>query len=513
MIIIHHNHLKVTKIIDVVGNDISFPRDKTIPEVLKDITKVYPEVIVVWCHQMLANNINYEKIEHLFHHKKMFLSYQPGEGQYLGSQIGYIEETPFIRINTSVRYPTWQMSSLVGVTSSQVLNAIGASFYKIKSFSYFLQSVAKYYMPLGLMCYSEPQLLKQNQLTIPIQKASTYQLFKFVKEHYRWIWVWGLALDLVLYEKRLPLFPLFYSLLFSKLHDSGKAFDFIQVQSSNKVIESGTIDVIIPTIGRKDYLYDVMNDLRKQTHLPEKVIIIEQNPDLHSVSELDYLSSETWPFKIEHIFTHRAGACHARNLALSKVTAEWVFLNDDDNRFEQDLIQRMFVFVERYGIEVATSSYLQPNEQKKYSVINQTPIFGSGNSFLRSRLLNEVAFDSCLEFGYGEDVDFGLQLRNIGADVLYFPNLDILHLKAPRGGFRTKFAHPWENDPVQPKPSPTLMYVMKKFNTDEQLLGYKTRLCFKFYKFQNIRNPLKYLKNYRLRWRKSLEWANRLKLK
>jgi GT2 family glycosyltransferase len=36
------------------------------------------------------------------------------------------------------------------------------------------------------------------------------------------------------------------------------------------------------------------------------------------------------------------------------------------------------------------------------------------------------------------DNDFGMQLRNQGHDVLYLPEPQILHLKAPMGGFRTE---------------------------------------------------------------------------
>jgi hypothetical protein len=55
------------------------------------------------------------------------------------------------------------------------------------------------------------------------------------------------------------------------------------------------------------------------------------------------------------------------------------------------------------------------------------------------------------------DNDFGMQLRNQGVDVLYLPEPKILHLKAPVGGFRTKPKLAWENDEIQPKPSPTVM--------------------------------------------------------
>ena len=46
------------------------------------------------------------------------------------------------------------------------------------------------------------------------------------------------------------------------------------------------------------FLYNVLKDLSKQTLLPKTVIIVEQNPNESAFSELDYLTTETWPFKI-----------------------------------------------------------------------------------------------------------------------------------------------------------------------------------------------------------------------
>jgi hypothetical protein len=54
------------------------------------------------------------------------------------------------------------------------------------------------------------------------------------------------------------------------------------------------------------------------------------------------LINQTWPFNIRHKFTHQTGACNARNLALSHVESEWVFFNDDDNKFSCDLIEIFF---------------------------------------------------------------------------------------------------------------------------------------------------------------------------
>ena len=69
------------------------------------------------------------------------------------------------------------------------------------------------------------------------------------------------------------------------------------------------------------------------------VIIVEQNPKHNSESELDFFTTETWPFAIKHTFTHQAGACNARNIALTQITSEWVFFADDDIRIENDLLK------------------------------------------------------------------------------------------------------------------------------------------------------------------------------
>jgi GT2 family glycosyltransferase len=320
-----------------------------------------------------------------------------------------------------------------------------------------------------------------------------------------------LFLNLFIYERQFSLGGFLYAYFFKNIKKNVLNIEAIKVNSSLTVVDKATIDVIIPTIGRKDYLYDVLKDLAQQTHLPVHVIIVEQNPSSGSVSELDYIHNEVWPFVIKHTFTHQAGACNARNLALSQVESEWVFLNDDDNRFDSDLIEKVFKGIKQYGILSLTTAYLQVNEHKHNFQIHQSSIFGSGNSFLKANLLTVVSFDKCLEFGYGEDTDFGLQLRNLGIDVIYFPEISILHLKAPMGGFRIKPTFEWSNDEIQPKPSPTIMYVTLKYNCREQISRYKTTLFFKYYKHQNIKNPIRYLIYFNKMWKKSVFWANELK--
>ncbi len=510
MIILYHSNAKIKEVVTEENQTIDFDPSLSVSQGLHFLAHQFPGKKIVWCHLECKNHLNLEGIATLFHHPKLMLSFNPDAHSFLGRELGYVEESVCINVNKKVSYPTWQMSSMVGGIHASVLEALKDSIPLDADFDYYLNSVAKLAMPLGLFCYSEPQLLTGSMDWVS-PKASIFTLFKFVKQHYKNRWVLLLGLNLVLYERRWMILPFLYALFFKRRSLSVTNFDSIPVQSSRKVVDTATIDVIIPTIGRKQYLYDVLRDLAKQTHLPQKVIIVEQNPLKGSSSELDYLTTESWPFEIKHIFTHQAGACNARNIALDEVTSEWVFLADDDNQFEATLLTDIFFKIKKFGVQSVTTAYPQLNELNFNKNETQSLTFGAGNSFVKSKLLNTIQFNSGFEFGYGEDHDFGMQLRNQGVDILYVPEPQMVHLKAPLGGFRTKPVLSWQNEKIQPKPSPTVMLYQLLHQTQEQRSGYKTTLFFKFYSKQAIKNPLKYLIYFRKQWNQSVFWATQLK--
>ncbi len=510
MIIIYHDYKSVIRIESTLP--INFKKDQTIVEILNAIASKHPSQVLCWCHIDLEQFLNKENLSGLMAHSKIMFSFRPSNTNYLPNSIGYVDESPFININKKVRYPTWQMSSSVGIVSAEVVNSVSASIPKNGDFDYYLHSLAKTTMPLGLLCYSEPKLLKSNA-KIQLHNSSSATLFKFVKQHYKTRWIFILLFNFLLYEKKFPFLPFFISLFYKNINSATITIGPIELRETNEITETETIDVIIPTIGRKKYLYDVLLDLKSQTHLPKKVIIVEQNPLPDSTTELDYIQNENWPFEIKHIFTHQTGACQARNKALAEVTSKWVFFNDDDNRFKNTLLKDAITNLVNLKLNCIVTSYPQINEQVQKKAMCQIENFGSGNAFLKAKYAKRIDFNLALEFGYGEDTEYGLQLRNQGIDVIYIPSLNILHLKAPMGGFRTRFIHLWESDLVQPKPSPTIMYVKKRFKSSEQILGYKTILFFKNYKNQQNKNPLNYYFHFKKQWNQSVLWATKLKNK
>lgn len=509
MIIIFHNNNEVSKIVSNKIGSIPFELKSSISKTLLDIAAKFPEEFIFWCHELYEYNLNIDDVKQYVGHHKMMLSYNPSDRNYLINAIGYVEQSPFIKINKSVRYPTWQMSSAVGVIHATVLNAFQKLLQPTLDFDYFLNSLAKIAMPKGLFCYSEPNLLK-GKYSVNRKKLSKLKLYRFVKQHYEFQWLFLLFFNELIYEKRISLVPLLQLLFYKSRRNIHIDLSDTYVNSNIKIVENGTIDVIIPTIGRKKYLYDVLCDLRNQTQLPKNVIIVEQNPAINSLSELNYLENEEWPFTIKHTFTHQAGACNARNIALSQVESEWVFLNDDDNRFAANLLEDALMKANQLGVLVFSTAYPQLNEKVTSKIVNQSSIFGSGNSFVKTSCLKNVSFDMGFEFGYGEDVDFGMQLRNKGFDIMYFPEFIITHLKAPMGGFRTKPIFLWSDEIIQPKPSPTVMLFNLKHQSIEQLKGYKTILFFKYYQVQKIKNPFSYFFSLQQQWDKSVFWANEL---
>lgn len=511
MIIIYHNKSKVTEIVSTETG--TFP-SKVIPniaQVLIDLTDKFRDEIVVWCHESERHNLNVSAIETLFHHKKILFSYSSSTNNFLDNRLGYFEDSPFIKINKEVTYATWQMNSCVGAVHSSVINACKKDLSANDNFDYFLNSFAKSAMPHGLFCYSEPRLLKQKKVVESKRKSNTYELFRFTKQHYKTRWVFLLFFNLLFFEKQFQLVPFIFSLFYRKRNFNSEALNQIALTSNKKNIEHGTIDVLIPTIGRKKYLLNVLINLASQTYLPKNVIIIEQNPLENSQSDLDFIQNSKWPFVIKHHFTNISGACNARNIGLTMVESEFTFFADDDIVFENDLLEKAILTFQTTGNEVFLVACHLESQTVIPHQIKQFAVFGAGHAFVKSTCFKDLKFNVAYEFGFGEDNDFAMQLRNRGYDILYVSTSRILHLKAPIGGFRTKPVLQWQNEEIQPKPSPTLMLYRLFYDTKEQIQNYKSMIFIKNLNSSFLRNPFGYIKTFKQKWNSSVYWANNLK--
>lgn len=503
MIILIHNKglLKKVKFLD--GKEVKLDTDK-INVALFGLAEKFEFTKIVWCHEELEIFIDTNKINEATTNSPQMQSFETSNF-IISDDIGFVDQSPFINVNSSVKYPTWRMSTDVGWIFSEDLVLFKDLLKFNLSFEELLNYISKKGMSRGLLCYSNPVLLKNGFPKLQKEILSKGELLKFIKSNYKTVWRYLFVLNSLLYDKKILFFSFLSSIFMSKVKLSRE--QNFRAPGIKNSLNSITLDVIIPTLGRATYLKDVLIDLSKQTVLPSNVVIIEQNENKNAQTELDYIYEQEWPFKIKHSLIHQLGACNARNLALSKVISDYVFFADDDVRLDSKLIESSLKFMKSTLINAITISCLKKEEKEKYTFSFQTTNFGSGCSIVKTKSLDNVSFDLALENGFGEDADFGMQLRNAGTDIVFYPFRTIIHLKAPSGGFRKKVNLKWSGELIQPKPSPTIMVHLLKNYTRFQLKGYKTLLFIKFFKKHPILNPLKYLRVMNRAWDNSMHWA------
>ena len=419
---------------------------------------------------------------------------------------GYVEDSPFINADSASKYPTWLISGDLVMFHSSLFNCIPKDFFQERSFKYNILSLAKLLRTQGIICTQYPI---QNQEEGSLGDLSVNDLYLFVSEHFKKKWIFLLLISHVIYDHRVPLYA-FAKALFLKLRKCN--VDVFSLQNVHNIDELSILeyDVIIPTMGRSTYLENVLDDLNNQTITANKIIIYEQNPKTNSISDLDFLQKKDYKFNIEHIFTHQTGACNARNKAISLSVAEWVLLFDDDVRIDTDFSSEVAKFLDNTTFKCVTFACLQQGEKETMKAYKQWESFGSGCSIVHRDVLEKCSFDMALEHGYGEDVDYGMQVRRAGYDVIYAPQIQISHLKAPMGGFREKHLFPWQDERIKPKPSPQIMYHRTKNYTTEQLKGYKLVLFFKTFGTFKTKNPFTHFKRFQEAWNVSKKWASQL---
>ena len=483
---------------------------QTCTDIFWELALRFPEELLVWCEVGLEDMILAQNILNTFHHDLMMSSYAV-KTRYLSEGIEYVDQLPFINVKQGVKYPTWTMSSDIGVIKGKTLLKFKPLLKGIQSFPYLLNSVAKVGQQNGLFCYSDPGLIDSDEQGNFLRTTGRNKLFLFVYQHYKTIWIFVLFFCYVKYEKSLPVFSFLKCFLKPKFFK--KDVDISEIKIVRKSLinnPKSSIDVIIPTIGRPEYVKQVVEDFSKQSHLPTRLIIVEQQPDLNLNSDIQNFLAKEWPFQIIHIFTHNTGACMARNRALEKVESEWIFFADDDIRIGKQVLAKTLEEAERLTADCISLNCRQPGEETFFCKVKQWGSFGSGTSLVRSQFAKHLHFSEVFEHGYGEDVDFGMKLREKGCDIIYHPKLEIQHLKAPVGGFRKKSKMEWEKENLRPKPSPTLMILVKKYYTQRQIKGFKISLFLRFYQQSGVINPFSYFKQMNRRWKISESWAKKL---
>lgn len=185
-ITIQHNYKKVTSVIHNNGFTTStFP--SRLIDCMRYCSKQYPDAYIVWTHESLIEYINYDIIPDLFISNNRMYSYHMAKGTVADERIGYVDWGTFVHVDKTFTYPTWLMSSDIGVISASVLNQYDIHPRHSDNFDFDLCVLAKLNMPNGLFCYSCPNLLSVNIKTNPDNSRhwNTSTLFTFIGACYK----------------------------------------------------------------------------------------------------------------------------------------------------------------------------------------------------------------------------------------------------------------------------------------------------------------------------------------
>jgi glycosyltransferase involved in cell wall biosynthesis len=476
MVIVIHDF---SKVVNILHNNVSVATQKeTIAECLIRVSSLFSNEIIVWTHVSIKDSIDLNYIRKK--HENEVLTFNPEGFEYMLEEIGYIDiRSVFINIKKDVKFATWQLSSCVGAIDAGMLGSLRLN-YKLNDFDYFLVSLGKEALKNGFFPFSDPRMLIKDPKSYFVRKCTLNQLLVFVRAHYSIKQYCMLFLSLIIFDRKFPISSFLISLFRRKKYVTIENYipTFKKQEAYNK--HENSIDIIIPSVGREKYLRDVLNDLNNQSHLPNNVILVEQNNG--DSLEIPYynIDQKKWRFNLIHIIENKYGAVNARNVAIKHVQSNWTFFADDDIRLEKDLISNVLQYLISNSLNaVSLASY------KKGEIIDKNipPVFwsefSSGCSIVKSNWVINTYFDKAFEFGFGEDTDYGFQLRNKGCEIIYLNKFPIYHLKAPVGGFRKKILKEWENDIIHPYPEPTITKCAQKNYNSHQLKGFRLYYLFK----------------------------------
>jgi GT2 family glycosyltransferase len=221
-------------------------------------------------------------------------------------------------------------------------------------------------------------------------------------------------------------------------------------EEPNMSSNAPTIAVGIATLDRYPYVEALLDDLARQTRLPDEVLIVDQTPAQRRQNLQIYKWNQVFPLRI--ILQEARGTTGAKNRLLRECRSAIVVMPDDDVRLEPDYIRNHVRHFADDRIDVVSGPVYEWDAMKSEWYVkweNHFMLDGpTGRAFMSVRSFSggnsSVRVASALAIGgwdeniatYGEDNDFQDRLDYAGAVCMFDPAAGLRHLRASRGGER-----------------------------------------------------------------------------
>ena len=258
-----------------------------------------------------------------------------------------------------------------------------------------------------------------------------------------------------------------------------------------------TVSVVICTLNREDSLIHVLQLLKEQTVQPEEILVIDQSLE-HLPSTRAYLQENK--ARIRYFSLAQPSTTAARNLALKEVRGEIILFLDDDVLFYPTLIETHLFNYRDPKLGAVTGKVLYDGSEEndwpwaaritpsgKYLrnfTTNQkclVPTLYGCNMSIRRRTAAEAGDFDLNYWGnfLWEEVDYALQIRSQGYQIIYDPQAVVFHVMEKKGGSRN--------------PSPVKYMESTIFNDWYFFFKYLNKIYWPFLLFRQKRIWLEYL--------------------
>ncbi len=230
------------------------------------------------------------------------------------------------------------------------------------------------------------------------------------------------------------------------------------------------VSAIIPTLGRGEVVLRTIAQLRAQTAPPAEILIVDQTED-HPAHALQSLAQANHAGHIRWIRMSPPSQPAALNRGVLEARGELLLFLDDDIRIDTEFVAEHLKAHQKEGVDAVVGQVLQPGEvplpgpiarkldgpfaDLEFPFRSAEPTFilngMSGNlSVPRDLALRLGGFDErfTAPVSYRFDTDFCKRIVASGGKVSFEPTARIDHLRAPRGGTRSRGSHMTSASPI-----------------------------------------------------------------
>jgi succinoglycan biosynthesis protein ExoM len=218
----------------------------------------------------------------------------------------------------------------------------------------------------------------------------------------------------------------------------------------SRAVVTMSVSVCIATYRRVEQLDALLGDLRRQTLLPDQVVVADNDEQASARAIVERQRSSGAPFRLEYAIQPQRNIARTRNLTVALADGEWLAFIDDDERAPEDWLRLLVAAADRYeadGVLSPVEPRVPPDAPdwirrgRFYDFPHQpsgAPVplncMRFGNVLLRGYWLRAEPgpFDVRYGLATGEDGDLLVRLARRGARIVWSEDAPVFEPVEPR---------------------------------------------------------------------------------